>query len=189
MRRFSNKPIDRQSPRADARSESVGGDDKNTEIAAVRLLARREHSTRDLTRKLQGKGHSRDAVERVVTRLTDKKLVSDERFAASFVAHHAQRGHGPVRIRAELRQQGAREEVIEAALVRAGVDWAQIAARVRLRKFGASPPTSRSERAKQARFLQYRGFTTDQLRGALSGMDGEPGDESSSASYDPEWSD
>jgi regulatory protein len=166
-----------------------GGNDKATEIAAVRLLARREHSTRDLTRKLQGKGHSADVVERVVTKLSDKKLVSDERFAASFVAHHARRGHGPIRIRAELRQQGATDAVIEAALARSGFDWERIAAEARLRKFGTEPPVSLAERAKQARFLQYRGFSTDQLRGALSGMDVETDDDSSRASDDPEWSD
>jgi regulatory protein len=39
---------------------------------------------------------------------------------------------------------------------------------VRRRKFGSSPPQSLAERAKQARFLQYRGFTSDQIRAALN---------------------
>lgn len=144
-------------------------DDKTTEIAAVRLLARREHSTRDLRRKLEGRGHERETVERVVNKLSDKKLLSDERFASSFVAHHSRRGQGPVRIRAELRQQGASDEIIDVALARAEVDWVEIAAQARVRKFGASPPGSLPERAKQARFLQYRGFSADQIRAALSG--------------------
>jgi regulatory protein len=150
-----------------------GGEDKNTEIAAVRLLSRREHSTRELKRKLQGKGHAQETVERVVSHLSDQKLVCDERFAVTLVAHHARRGHGPMRIRAELRQQGTRDEAITSALTQADVDWAQIAAAVRLRKFGSRPPSSMAERAKQSRFLQYRGFTSDQIRAAMAPMAGD----------------
>jgi regulatory protein len=150
-------------------TELDGGDDKTTEVAAVRLLTRREHSTRELKRKLQGKGHAQESVERVVNKLSDKKLVSDERFASTFVIHHGRRGQGPVRIRAELRQQGASDEAIEDALARTELDWVAIASQVRARKFGSAPPGSRPERAKQARFLQYRGFSADQIRAALSG--------------------
>jgi regulatory protein len=160
VRRFKRKN--------ESEDSSGGGDDSTTEIAAVRLLARREHSTRELKRKLQGKGHAQESVERIVTKLSDTQAVSDERFAVSMVANHARRGHGPVRIRAELRQQGTADEFIESALAKSDVDFAQIAAAVRVRKFGGSRPSSMSERAKQSRFLQYRGFSTDQIRAAMS---------------------
>lgn len=166
MRRFSSKE---RRPRGSSGAEPPAADDKTAEIAAVRLLARREHSTRDLKRKLESKGHAEDAVDRVLGKLTDKKLLSDERFAASFVAHHGRRGQGPVRIRAELRQQGASDDLIEAALARSDLNWTAIACEVRARKFGPEPPQGRPERAKQARFLQYRGFSADQIRAALSG--------------------
>jgi regulatory protein len=152
----------------DSPAESGRGGDKTTEIAAVRLLARREHSTRDLKRKLQGKGHAEAAVERVVDKLVDKKLVSDERFATSFVAYHGRRGHGPIRIRAELRQQGADDEVINSALAAAEFDWNEVAIQARRRKFGDERPRNLSERAKQARFLQYRGFSSDHIRAAMA---------------------
>lgn len=185
MRRFKssgsqsgwrNSPSARRRNRAD-RSESpqAGSDDADkkpdaaTEIAAVRLLARREHSTRELQRKLQHRGHAPETVHRVVDKLASQKLVSDERFARSFVAHHGRRGQGPVRIRAELREQGAPEAIIEAALAEAEFDWAALAREVRVRKFGEGAPNSLAERAKQARFLQYRGFNADQIRAALSG--------------------
>lgn len=140
---------------------------KAVEASAVRLLARREHSSEELSRKLQAKGHPAAVVDSVVAALGQKKLVSDDRFASSFVHHHVQRGQGPVRIRAELRQQGITDELIDAQLGSEGVDWIAQAAAVRRRKFGASPPRSMPERAKQARFLQYRGFTSDQIRAAL----------------------
>jgi len=180
VRRFKPRPLD---------SDSGGGDDKQTEIAAVRLLTRREHSTKDLKRKLQGRGHGAETVDRVVEKLAGKDLVSDERFAANYVAYHARRGHGPIRIRAELRQQGAPDAVIDAAIAGAECDWEEIAAAVRRRKFGDAPPASLAERAKQARFLQYRGFSTDHIRAAYSGKDPGIGDTFSLMSDDPDGSD
>jgi regulatory protein len=167
---------------------------KRVELAAVRLLARREHSTEELKRKLQGKGHPCDVVAAVIQKLGSKRLVSDDRFVTSFVRHRAMRGQGPVRIRAELRQQGIADARIQQELdhlapavrehqnrlgdlpeAESGAlsgddgserDWGRLAAQVRQRKFGARP-RSPAERAKQVRFLQYRGFTADQIRTAL----------------------
>ena len=145
-----------------------GSDPKIVLTAALRLLARREHSSEELRRKLLNKGHSAAAVVEVVAGLRDKQLVSDDRFAASFVRHHASRGQGPVRIRAELRQVGIGDAMVEEYFDKAGVDWNTLAAQVRARKFSDSPPRSLAERAKQARFLQYRGFTADQIRAAFA---------------------
>lgn len=169
MRRSKASARTTRAPR-DSSEPSPDGGDKTTEIAAVRLLSRREHSTKDLKRKLQGKGHAADAVERVVGKLSDKHLVSDERFAVNFVAYHGRRGHGPIRIRGELRQQGATDEVIESALAAADFDWGKVATQVRRRKFGDARPRSLAERAKQARFLQYRGFSSDHIRLAMAAM-------------------
>ena len=141
--------------------------EKAAEITAVRLLARREHAVEELRRKLRSKGHADEAIDPVLTRLTAKRLVSDDRFVTSFVHHHAQRGQGPIRIRAELRQQGIADEVIDTALENASTDWGLQAQSVRQRKFGSALPAGMAERAKQARFLQYRGFSSDQIRAAL----------------------
>ncbi|HKR33528.1 MAG TPA: regulatory protein RecX [Steroidobacteraceae bacterium] len=144
----------------------------------MRLLARREHSVEELRRKLVTKGYPAETIEPVIQKLAGKRLVSDERFTSGFVHHHAKRGQGPVRIRAELRQQGIADSQAEEALRSAEVDWVQLAREVRRRKFGASPPRSPGERAKQARFLQYRGFDAEQLRAAFreesSEADGAP---------------
>src|SRR5690606_213044 len=116
-------------------------------------------------------------------KLGAKRLVSDERFVSTFVHHHAKRGQGPVRIRTELRQQGIAADAVDEALRSADVDWEAVALEVRRRKFGSGPPRSVAERAKQSRFLQYRGFTADQIRAALSGVGGHAhGD---TESYDP----
>jgi regulatory protein len=171
VRRFRSKAKDDSEVSLDG-GDDAGAKERSTEIAAVRLLGRREHSTRELKRKLAGKGHAQDAVERIVDKLAEKDLVSDERFATNFVAYHGRRGHGPTRIRAELRQQGATDEVINSALAGSDHDWTEIAIAVRSRKFGDQLPATRAERAKQSRFLQYRGFSTDQIRAAMASMAG-----------------
>ena len=154
-------------------SNSASADSKAVEAAAVRLLAGREHSTEELRRKLTRKGYPPDLIGPVVEKLAGKRLVSDERFTANFIHHHAKRGQGPVRIRAALRQQGVDEARVEEALRTADIDWVQQAREVRRRKFGAAAPRSLGERAKQARFLQYRGFDAEQLRAAFRDESGE----------------
>jgi len=154
-------------------SNSATADEKAVEAAAVRLLAGREHSTEELRRKLVHKGYPPQIIEPVIQKLAGKRLVSDERFTANFIHHHAKRGQGPVRIRAALRQQGVDEARVEEALRTADIDWVQQAREVRRRKFGAAAPRSLGERAKQARFLQYRGFDAEQLRAAFRDESGE----------------
>ncbi len=163
MRRPSN-PAESADSRADV---------KAVEAAAVRLLARREHSIDELRRKLVGKGYAPETVGPVIEKLAGKRLISDERFTSSFVHHHAKRGQGPVRIRAALRQQGISDSQVKEALRCAEVDWVRLAREVRRRKFGAASPRSLGERAKQARFLQYRGFDSEQLRAAFRDESGE----------------
>lgn len=165
----------------EARAERAKQKEKEIEVAAVRLLSRREHSTEELRRKLASKGYPEASIATVLTKLGAKKLVSDERFASGYVHHRARRGKGPVRIRSELRQQGITDTQIQQEVGSPAMDWNQLAGEVRRRKFGAELPRSPGERAKQARFLQYRGFNSDQIRAALNfdpDTDVEPGDAS-----------
>ena len=166
MRRSKNAPTDDLFAAADEEIDPRKRD-KEIEVAAVRLLSRREHSTEELRRKLTAKGYAEAGVATVLEKLAAKKLVSDERFVSSYVDHHARRGQGPVRIRAELRQQGITDSQIQQQVSGGDTDWNRLAGEVRRRKFGAGLPRTVGERAKQARFLQYRGFNSDQIRAAL----------------------
>ena len=180
--RFSGAKASEDAGSSDEVSDPVADEQaerKAVEVTAVRLLARREHSVEELRRKLFARGYSEPSVETVLAKLEAKRLVSDDRFVASFIHHHAQRGQGPVRIRAELRQQGIEALAIDVALDAADVDWVAQARQVHRRKFGASALRSAPERAKQARFLQYRGFSSDQIRAVLksdtdAGLDLDP---------------
>ena len=160
---------------------------KLVERAALRLLARREYSTEEMRRRLVQAGHPPAAVDAVIERLAAKHSLSDARFAGSLVRQRRGRGQGPKRIRAELKRQGITEELIQAEFANVECDWARLAIQLRVRKFGSEPPVSSAERAKQARFLQYRGFTADQIRAAL-GADADPAGSGMDADFrsDPE---
>jgi len=128
------------------------------------LLARREHSARELQGKLRAREFGADAVAGVITQLQREGLQSDRRFTESYIHSRVEKGYGPVRIKQELREKGLDNNLIEVILEGAETDWLALAARIRARKFGATRPANFREQARQARFLQYRGFTSDQIR-------------------------
>ena len=131
------------------------------------LLARREHSVEELRGKLASRGYEAGDVETTLEHLEERGLLSDERFAEAFLRSRRKRGQGPLKIRAQLMQRGVSAGMIDAALSGAGVDWERCADAARRRRFGDSPPADRSERARQARFLTARGFSSGQVAEAL----------------------
>ncbi len=131
------------------------------------LLAKRDYATAELRHKLLGQGHSPDSVEAALRALTEEGLLSDGRFAESFVRTRGARGYGPVRIRHELQQRAIDDAVAVECLNRYRSEWSSRVAAVRRKRFGAPLPGDAKERARQSRFLQYRGFTPDQIRALL----------------------
>jgi regulatory protein len=150
----------------------AAADPQAIRTAALTLLARRDFLTGELGAKLQTAGCDAQLVAGVIAELVHERLLDDSRYAERYVASRAERGQGPVRIAAELAALGAPRELIDAAL-ESGPDWRVVAGTVRRRKFGAAPPGSWAEKARQARFLQYRGFSSDHIR-AATGADLEP---------------
>ena len=143
---------------------------------AISLLNRRDYTSRELSRKLEQRGYLEHPVEVVVGDLVSMNKVNDERYGQNFVAFRARRGHGPARIRADLKSSGLTRAAIDGAVKGEDApDFAALARTVRARKFGSEVPKDRKERARQARFLQYRGFSTDHIRAVLEGA---PDDES-----------
>lgn len=139
----------------------------------MNLLARREHSTRQLRRKLRARGMEGAVVDDTLAALAEDRLLSDERFIESLVRSRIAKGYGPLRIQAELREHGIGDEQIGNAVdVDAGF-WRDGIIDVRRKRFGAAPPADLNERAKQMRFLQYRGFTSEQIRAAFKQADSD----------------
>ena len=148
-------------------AHAAEADERTVRTAALALLAGRDFGRAELARRLERRGYPAEVVASVVEGLVAERLLSETRFVEQFIRQHAGRGHGPARIRAELRERGVPEAEIEAGLDAAAEDWAALAREVRRRRFGLSPPGDYAERARQARFLQYRGFSNEQIRAAL----------------------
>ncbi|MDX1384343.1 MAG: RecX family transcriptional regulator, partial [Thermoanaerobaculia bacterium] len=70
---------------------------------ALQLLARRPHFEREIRRKLEARGFDVAVCEDVVSRLSEEKLLDDERAAVGFVESKLRRGPvGSRRLRADL---------------------------------------------------------------------------------------
>ena len=134
---------------------------------AMDFLARREHSEQQLTRKLTGRGFDEQLVEIAVAELVADGLLSDVRFAEAFVNSRVQRGSGPQKIRMELRERGVAPELASLSIEAFDDQWWQRVREVREKKFGAQQPGDFKERSRQMRFLQQRGFTSEQISGAF----------------------
>jgi regulatory protein len=131
------------------------------------MLNRRDHGVRELCGRLVERGFAQATADFVVETLAAEKLVDDSRFAEHFVAYHANRGQGPVRIAHRLQEAGVAGEQIAAAVDANAAEWRQRCADVRRRRYGAKPPATWAERGRQGRFLSQRGFSADQIRAAM----------------------
>ena len=140
--------------------------------ASLDLLARREHSRRELERKLDKRGFAGELIDETLDKLERSGALSARRFAESFIDARARKGHGPVRIRADLAKRGVEPGDFEDLLHDRSIDWRGAARKARTKRFGSGAPADYADRARQGRFLQYRGFDMDQINAALD-IDGD----------------
>ena len=133
---------------------------------ALGLLSRREHSRRELKRKLVARGAEVVEVDQALDRLGKSDLQSDPRFAEVLVRSRICQGHGPIRIQGELRQHGIAEAAARAALDAEAADWLELATDLCRRRFRA-PAHDQAERHKRAQFLLRRGFPAEVARSAV----------------------
>lgn len=133
---------------------------------ALGLLVRREHSRRELTRKLTARGVERDDAVAAIDKLEAAGWQDDGRFAELLVRSRAAAGYGPVRIRAELGMHALDREAVAAAMESVEVDWDELARDLVRRRFGDSAVDERERQRKAADWLLRRGFTGAQVRAA-----------------------
>lgn len=141
---------------------------KSLRQISLKALARREYSYWELQQKLLTKSDNKQAIITVLDKLKNEKLLDDFRFAESYVRMRSNRGYGPIRIQNELHHRGISDEISSETIDAKKNEWQQLAMSVRKKRFGSSIPKDINERAKQMRFLEYRGFTHDQIRAAFS---------------------
>ncbi|UVK99808.1 recombination regulator RecX [Pseudomonas sp. B21-048] len=138
---------------------------------AMDLLARREHGRVELTRKLRQRGALPEMIDTALDRLTEEGLLSESRYLESFVSYRARSGYGPLRIREELSQRGLQRTDIELALRESGINWQEQLEDTWRRKFAGHLPIDARERAKQGRFLSYRGYSMEMISRLFSGRE------------------
>lgn len=135
--------------------------------AAMNLLARREYAPGELRARLLARFGAEAPIDPELERLAGDGLLSEARYIEAFVRMHRNRGHGPLRILRELELRGVEVGRAEAGVEPGAREWCELARAWRVRRFGAGAPVSAAEWQKQARHLQQRGFSGEQVRHAL----------------------
>lgn len=144
---------------------------------ALGLLARREHSARELRKKLVVRGHAADEAGDAIERLQQQDYQNDARFAASIARQRSAQGYGPRRIHAELKSHGLDEAAIREAIASLDGDWTAAAAAQLRRRYGARAPADRADRVARAGFLLRRGFDPATVRAVTHAEVDDPGEE------------
>ena len=134
--------------------------------SCLRLLARREHSQKELLNKLLVKGFDKEEVPGVIEELARQGWQSDLRYAESYARHRISKGYGPVFINYELRKNGVDTVDLEDIVQRTAGSWMELLEQVYTKKYGHDSLLDRNEWAKCSRFLMQRGFSGTMI-GAL----------------------
>ncbi|MFV2058938.1 MAG: regulatory protein RecX [Thiohalomonadales bacterium] len=133
----------------------------------MQLLARREYSVSEVRLKLQQRQVTADVIDQTIAQFIENDWLSDSRFAAAFTRFRQAKGFGPRNIRHQLQQRGVEQSIIDQALNNSETPWIETLQSVREKRFGKADASDFVSKAKQAKFLQYRGFTDEQIRKLL----------------------
>jgi regulatory protein len=133
---------------------------------ALGYLTRREYSRTELYRKLQPYA-GEENLDVLLDEFGQRGWLSDQRYADQMV--HARKGkYGSLKVAHELRSQGVAEELVGKAVAKVSAEDRETALSLWRKKFGIVAKT-REEWARQARFLQSRGFGTETIKAVLRG--------------------
>jgi regulatory protein len=127
------------------------------------MLARREHSAFEIRRKLQQKDLAAAEIEEAIGRLQQEGLLSDARYAESYINMRKGKGYGPLRIALELKERGVAESDYREYLLADDMDWWSVLKAAYAKKYGDTRSTDYREKARRMRYLQYRGFALDMI--------------------------
>lgn len=132
------------------------------------MLARREHSQRELIQKLVAKEFERTEIEELLEEFKEKNWQSDVRFAESYSSSRLHKGFGPVRIQLELKERGIDSSLDY--LVDEQPDWDELLRELHIKKYGKNAPENMKERAKRTRFFLHKGYTHEMINQLFHSM-------------------
>ena len=136
--------------------------------SAIQLLSRRDHSQWELIHKLRLKGFTETDIEQTLTYCHHLGYIDDVRYAQSQIRQHIGKGHGELRIRQELRHKHVSDNDVQLALDENETDWFELAKQAAHKKYRQFGNVDKKEYSRRVRFLQYRGFSFEQIQYALS---------------------
>ncbi len=140
--------------------------EKSLRQRALEFLSKREYSAAELAQKLKTYASETDDISALIADFQSRSWLSDARYAEQMV-HARQAKFGASRVAHELREKGVSDDLVAEAVAGLQVNEVERASEVWRKKFKAAPAT-REEWAKQARFLQSRGFTFDVIKKILN---------------------
>jgi len=127
----------------------------------------REHSFKELVEKLVARDLDVTLAVQQLTKFKQQNIQSDFRFAESYIRSKANKGKGEQRIKIALKEHQVDESTIVKAFAEADVDFDEVAYRVYQKKYSDKPVVDWQDKQKRMRFLQYRGFATQQIQDVL----------------------
>ena len=133
---------------------------------AFALLTRRDYSKADLEAKLNQYAINPEEVANLVDELAQQNYQSDQRVAELTLASQLRKGKGLQRIKQALKAKQLDTELITEEL--SDVDWLDQAYQLKIKKFGMKVETDPKLKARQIRFLQYRGFDMAIIMNAIA---------------------
>jgi regulatory protein len=140
--------------------------EKSLRQRALEYLSKREYAAAELAQKLKGYASDGDDIAALIVDFKTRGWLSDARYTEQMV-HARQAKFGAARLANELREKGVDDALVAEAVAVLQVNEVERAREVWRKKFKASP-TTREDWAKQARFLQSRGFTFDVIKKILN---------------------
>ncbi|MDN6275523.1 regulatory protein RecX [Psychrobacter sp.] len=156
---------------------------------AFYYLSRREYGRDELKQKLVDKKQDPIKIDALLDEFAEKGYQSDYRTTLMLIRENIRKGRGRGRIKQEFYRKKIAmpsniDELIDMANTEAdefsefvddsednlveGVDWLKLAVTARTKKYGDDIPIEAKDKARQLRFLQYRGFQSDICFAALN---------------------
>lgn len=134
--------------------------------SALRWLARREYAVQEMQARLLASGFSEFLVDQTLSDLIEERYLSDERYVEMLLRTRIRSCFGPIRVYNEAAKYGL-EDIMQRQVEESAIDWREIATSAHNKRYRGARPRDYNGWCKQARFLQSRGFNTDQVRFVL----------------------
>lgn len=139
--------------------DAISSDLNQIKESGLRLLARREHSQKELLNKLLLRGFGKNEILVIIDEFALQGWQSDSRYAEIYARSRIQKGYGPTCISYELKKNGIEAVDLDDIVCKTVGSWMELLEQVYTKKYGHDLRIDRNEWAKRSRFLMQRGFS------------------------------